>query len=306
MKNSKIIADHHNRLKKLAGFLSIFLATFLSLLKIIASLYTGSLAIFSSLIDSLSDVLASTITFVAIRISTKPASREFRYGYGKAEAISSLFQSLFIAASGIFVLVDGIKRLYSHQVLEDNFIGIGIMIISLILTLALVSFQSYVIKKTNSLALKADSAHYVVDIATNLSIILSLVVIKLYKIYWLDSVIAIAISIYLLYMAYSLIKEAVLTLMDQELSDDIRNDIIKTIHEQAFVKGVHDLRTRSLGEKYLFEFHLELDETISLKQAHDYAHITENEIIKKYPNAQVIIHQEPFGAKEERLDDYLN
>lgn len=298
--------DNHTQLKKLAGAASISLSVFLSLLKIFASIYTGSLAILSSLIDSLSDVLASTITFIAIKVSTKPASREFRYGYGKAEAISSLFQSLFIAASGIYVLIDGVKRLYDHQELDDSLIGIGIMIISLILTLVLVAFQKYVINKTNSIALKADSAHYVVDISTNLSIIISLIAIKIYKIYWLDSVIAIAISIYLLYMAYDLIKEAILTLMDQELSEKIRMEVEKIIRQQPFTKGVHDLRTRSLGEKYLFEFHLELDEAISLKQAHDFAHLTEDEILKNYPNAQVIIHQEPYGAKEERLDDTLN
>ncbi|MDD4555822.1 MAG: cation diffusion facilitator family transporter [Alphaproteobacteria bacterium] len=298
-------SDNLKALKKKAGFLSISLALFLSILKIIATIYTGSLAIYSSMIDSLSDVLASTVTFFAIRFSTRPASRDFRYGYGKAEAISSLFQSLFIAASGLYVLCDGIIRLRSPEALDDSFIGISIMIISLLLTLALVMFQNHVIKKTNSMALKADSAHYLVDLTTNASIILSLIAIKFYKIYWLDSVIAIVISLYLLHMAYGLLKEAILTLMDQELSDEIRQTVESLIKKQPFTRGIHDLRTRSLGEKFLFEFHLELDEDISLKQAHDYAHITEDEILKTYPNAQVIIHQEPFGAKEERLDDNL-
>lgn len=292
--------DHF--LKKLASLLSVLLALFLSIVKLAASLSTGSLSILSSMIDSIADVLASAITFIAIRYSTKPASREFRYGYGKAEALSSFLQSLFITSSGLFILYDGINRFFNPRDMDNSFLGIIVMTISLLLTISLVMFQKYVVKKTNSLALKGDSAHYVVDIATNISVILALIVIKFTGIQWVDNVVAIGIALYLISIAYHLAKKAVSMLMDQELDDNIREDIEKIIKSQNFVKGIHDLRTRSLGENDLFEFHLELEPTISLIEAHNQAHKVEHEIHKKYPNSQVVIHQEPKGAKEFHLD----
>lgn len=295
-----------NKLKKIASTLSISLAFFLSIIKIIATYYTGSLAILSSMVDSLSDVLASAITFVAIRYSTKPATRSFRYGYGKAEALSSFLQSLFITASGIFILFDAVRRFFNPQTISEGFLGLLVMSISLVLTISLVCFQRYVVRKTNSLALKGDSAHYIVDIATNLSVIFTLILIKLTNIYWFDSLIAVGIAIYLIYNAYKLAKEAIFTLMDQELDKDIRDNIEKIILSQPFTKGVHDLRTRSLGGNYIFEFHLELDPHLSLVQAHNNAHKVEDEIKKVYPNSQVVIHQEPKGANEIHLDMTLN
>lgn len=294
-----------NRLKHLAGILSISLSVFLSAIKIIATIYTGSLAILSSLIDSFTDVLASSITFVAIKYSTKPASSEFRYGYGKVEALSSFIQALFITISGVYILIDGIRRFFTPREIDDSALGIFIMIISLCLTIALVIFQKHVIKKTNSLALKGDSAHYIVDIATNISVIVALIIINYTGFLWVDNLIAIGIAIYLLHNAYELAKDSITMLLDQELIGGIREDVENIILKQECTKGVHDLRTRSLGGTYIFEFHLELCPSISLTEAHTQAHQVEEAILAKYPNAQVVIHQEPQGAQEFHLDKQI-
>ncbi|MDR1693926.1 MAG: cation diffusion facilitator family transporter [Lactobacillaceae bacterium] len=292
-------------LKKIASFLSVSLAVFLSVIKFLASISTGSLSILSSMIDSIADVLASAITFIAIRYSTKPASRDFRYGYGKIEALSSFLQALFITGSGLFILYDGISRFFKPKELDDSFLGITIMLISLTLTISLVAFQKYVVRKTNSLALRGDSLHYITDIGTNMSVIIALIIIKITGITWIDSVVAIGIAAYLIHTAYILARDAVCMLMDQELGDDIKEDVEKIILSEPYVKGMHDLRTRSLGENDLFEFHLELDPNISLVAAHNHAHQVEAKIHQKYPDAQVIIHQEPEGAKEFHLDKQI-
>ena len=169
--NKKI--EHY---KKGAVVASISLSVTLFLLKAFASLATGSLAILSSLVDSLSDIVASIVSFVAVKISLKPASCSHRYGYFKAEHISALLQAAFIAGSGLFVVYNGIDRFLHPTVLEKTQIGILIMVFSLIATLALIVFQQYVAKHTQSIAIKADSAHYVVDILTNASIIFSLLI----------------------------------------------------------------------------------------------------------------------------------
>ncbi len=297
--------EQTNRLKKIATIASVSLAVSLSLLKTFGALYTGSLAVLSSLIDSLADIFASSITFIAVKYSSRPASDNHRYGYGKAEALSALIQSAFIAGSGIFVMYDGFSRLISPVTLEKTDTGILIMVISLVATLGLIFFQKYVTRRTTSQAISADSAHYTVDVLTNASIILSLLVVKIFNIGWFDTLTAFIISSYLLFNAYKLARDAITLLMDTELSDDIRTNIIRIVRTCPFTKGIHDLRTRDLGGTYMFEFHLELDGNLSLYDAHDLTDMVEDEILEAYPNSQIIIHQDPAGIKEKRLDHII-
>ena len=294
-----------NKLKQIAATSSIALAILMCLMKGIAVFYTGSLAVLSSMIDSLSDIFASLITFFAVKISVKPATSNYRYGYGKVEALSALFQSVFIAASGFFVLYDAILRLQNPIPLKQTASGLIIMIISLILTLCLVLFQRHVAKITNSKAVLADSMHYSVDILTNSSIIISLLIIHFWHINWIDSLIATAISIYLLYNSYDLSRDAIRLLLDKELSPEIRSSIFTIVSKHHLKPKIHDLRTRDLGNAYMFEFHLELDGNLSLYQAHKYTDEVEKLILKTYPSAQIIIHQDPLGIKEDRLDHKL-
>lgn len=293
------------RLKKIAAASSVSLALALCLIKGAAVFYTGSLAVLSSMVDSLSDIFASLVTFFAIKISVKPASCNYRYGYGKAEALSSLFQAAFIAVSGLFILYDAVLRLQNPVPLSQTGFGLFIMILSLILTLILVIFQRHVAKITNSQAILADSAHYSVDILTNISIILSLFIIRFWQINWIDSAIAVAISLYLLYNAYDLGRDAVRLLLDKELSTEIRSSIYNIVSKHPLSPNIHDLRTRDLGGAYMFEFHLELDGNLPLYTAHQYTDEVEALIRQTYPDAQIIIHQDPADLMEDRLDNRL-
>lgn len=297
--------NNYQNLKNIAVWSSVFLALMLCIIKAIGGFYSGSLAVLSSMVDSLSDIVASMVTFAAVKISGRPASHNYRYGYGKAEALSAILQAMFIAMSGLFILYDGAKRLLNSQILEHTDIGIMVMIISMVLTIILVIFQRYVARVTKSQAILADSAHYKVDIVTNLGIIASLIIVKMWHIYWIDPVIAIGVAIYLNYVAYSLGKEAMPLLLDRELSDDIRENVIDIVKNHPLKLDVHDLRTRDLGQEYLFEFHLELDGNLNLEEAHKYTSEVENMLLKVYPNAQIIIHQDPKGVNEDRLDNIL-
>lgn len=296
------LIETNNRLKRAAASASVMLSGGLCLLKIFGAFYTGSLAILSSLIDSLADVFASSISFVAIRFSTRPASQEHRYGYGRAESISALVQSAFIAGSGLFVMYDGFVRLLDPKPLEKAELGIIIMAISLATTVALIVFQKYVARKTASPAIAADSAHYTVDVLTNASIILSLIVVKLFNISWFDILTAFAISAYLIYNAYKIAAEAVAALTDRELSEEVRKQVIDIVMNSEGVKGYHDFRSRDLGGAYFFEIHLELDGSLTLDKTHELTDKAEEKIKETFPNAQVIIHQDPYGLHENRLD----
>ena len=305
MPSTQLTKQQSDRLKNFAAIASISVATILCLLKILGAWLSDSLAVLSSMIDSLSDIFGSLITLIAIRYAAKPASPRHRYGYGKAEALSALTQSAFIAGSGLFVLYDGINRFISPRALLDTRIGLIIMITSLIATIVLIIFQRHVAKKTNSQAILADSAHYLVDILTNGAIIISLFAVKFCNAVWVDPLTATLISLYLLYNAYTLACEATGLLLDRELSEDIRDNICNIITAQPFVCGVHDLRTHDLGGCYMFEFHLELDGSLTLCQAHEYSDIVSHKLRETYPGAQIIIHQDPSGIKEHRLDHQL-
>lgn len=295
-----------NFLKKSAVVAGVSLAIMLILLKFFAFLKTDSLAIFSSLADSVTDLFASMVSFIAVYFSTKPASKSHRYGYGKTEALSAFLQAVFVAASGIFVIIDGVKRIISPVTIEKTDIGIFIMLFSIFATLILVLFQTYVANKTHSLAIKADRAHYAVDFLTNSTVVVSLILVHFFGFVYFDVIAALFISAYLLYNAYDLAKEAVEQITDKELSPEIRQKIQDIVAHSEGIHGMHDLRTRSLGDIYCFELHLEIDGKISLLEAHKFSDAVEHKIIEAFPGSQVIIHQDPYGIREDRLDHQLD
>lgn len=294
-----------DRLKHQAAAASISLAVVLCLLKGWGAYLSGSLAVLSSMIDSLSDIVASVITFGAIKISGRPASCDYRYGYGKVEALSACAQAMFIAMSGAFIFYDAIERLIEQKILTHSLSGLIIMGISLVMTLVLVAFQRHVAKVTNSQAIMADSKHYSVDILTNAAVLVSLAIIYWWKIYWVDAAMAMAAAIYLFYSAYDLAKSAAFLLLDRELPRNVRQKVSKIVRSHYSKPELHDLRTHDLGGFYMFEFHLELDGNLSLSQAHEYTEEIEQMLHDVYPEAQIIIHQEPKGYDEVRLDSKL-
>lgn len=298
--------EKNNWLKKSAAIAGIALALMLIIVKFIAFLKTDSLAIFSSFIDSLTDLLASVISFAAVYFSTKPATQSHRYGFGKSEALSALLQAIFVGASGFFVMIDGIKRLFYPIEIANINAGIAIMIFSILATGILVLYQTYVANKTKSLAIKADRAHYTVDFLTNSAVIISLILVKLFNFIYFDVLAALFISVYLLHNAYQLAQEALAQITDKELSIEIREHIKDIVKSSKGVHGMHDFRSRSLGDIYYFEFHLELDGAISLQKAHELTELVEKKIFSLYPGCQILIHQDPVGIKENRLDYQLD
>jgi len=290
------------KLKTTAAGASVSLALLLTFIKAFAAIATGSLSILSSMIDSLADILSSIISFIAVRFSSRPVTVSHRYGYGKAESASALIQAAFIAGSGGFILYDGISRFIHPKEIEQTILGIAVMLISMTLTAALICFQRYVIRKTKSQALKADSAHYFIDLLTNLAIITSLLAIRYLHWNWIDILTAILISAYLLWNSCQIALEALSELTDQEADLSIRQKIINLTHYVPEIKGYHDLRTRVSGEILFIEIHLEMDGNLPLLHAHQLADKVENLILKEFPAAQILTHLDPYGLHEKRLD----
>ena len=292
----------YSLLKRIAASASITTALLLTLLKAGAALYTGSLSVLSSMIDSLADLISSLITFVAIYYSDKPLTSEHRYGYGKVESISALFQAAFIMGSAGFILYDGFYRFIYPQPLNNTDIGISIMFISLFITLLLVALQRYVMRKVKSPAIRADSLHYVVDILSNSAVILSLFVVRYIGWSWFDILTAILIAVYLIISAWQIICDALNEITDKEVDKKTKQEIIKCINNIPEIKGYHDLRTRLSGTRLFIEIHLEFDGNLSLYEVHKIAEHAEEKINTLYPHAQIIIHQDPYGIHEKRID----
>jgi ferrous-iron efflux pump FieF len=288
----KTVSDHKAVLLRRATHASVGVALTLIAAKLAAWLVTGSLSVMASLVDSLMDLAASAINLVAVRLSLQPADEEHRYGHGKAEFLAGLAQASFIAGSAFFLVVHAIERLRNPIPVQQAAIGIGVMVASIALTLALLAYQHHVIRRTDSTAIRADALHYATDVLTNLGTIAALF---LASTGWpgLDPVFAIIIAGYIFYSACKIGFEAVQMLMDRELPPEIREKIFRIAQSPPQVKGVHDIRTRQSGQTLMIQLHLELEDEIPLIRAHGIARAVEKEILRSWPEADVIIHQDP-------------
>ena len=290
-------------LKHYAAAASIATAILLTLIKAAAAFVTGSLSVLSSMIDSMGDVFSSVVTFIAVHYAEKPLTCNHRYGYGKAEAVSALVQAAFISGSAFFILYESVYRMLHPVMLTHTAIGIGVMIVGMIFTALLVCFQRYIIKRVKSQAIEADSKHYIVDFISNGTVLLSLLVIFHFNWQWFDMVAATLVSVYLIFTAWHIACKALSEITDKEADNEIKARIIQAILTTDGVKGYHDLRSRLSGNRLFLEVHLEIDGNLPLFAAHKIAENAEKAIIDVCPQAQVIIHQDPYGLNEKRFDD---
>lgn len=287
-----------HRLLKLTSAASVATAFILMGAKVVAWGLSGSVGLLASLVDSLMDAAASIVNLVAIRYALQPADDEHRFGHGKAESLAGLGQATFIAGSAVFLFLHAVDRFINPRDLKAPEIAVAVMVFSIFATSLLLILQRYTVKKTQSVAIKADSLHYAADLLTNVAIVLA---IFLSVVGWpgFDALAGLIISLYIFYSAFQVGHEAVQHLLDRELPDDEKAEIEKIATEDALVLGIHELRTRQSGPTKMIQMHLELDGNMKLKDAHTVAAAVENKLFRRFPGADVIIHQDPYGLKEQ-------
>lgn len=285
----------YSRWVTLAGLASTATAGILILAKLVAWLMTGSSSLLASLTDSLMDISASLINLFALRYSLTPADHDHGFGHGKAESLASLAQAAFITGSALVLVMNGFSRLINPEPLKNLDIGLWVTIGSLALTLVLVTFQSLVVQKTQSQAIRADRLHYQSDVLFNIGVLLALGC-SWYGWLWADGLFAILLGLFILKGALEIGYEAVQTLLDRQLPDGEREQIVELVKSVPGVHGIHDLRTRQAGPLRFIQLHMELDDTLPLLRAHDLADRAEALILDKYPGADVIIHMDPISA----------
>lgn len=291
----------NQRLMKLSTYITVAGVSLIILAKIYGWFATESVIILASLVDSLLDICVSIMNLLALHYALQPADHQHRFGHGKVEDIAVFSQAVFFILSGLSLIFTAFKRFFypNDQILNSGKLGIEILIFSIVVTLIIVVFQYYVMNKSKSHIIEADSIHYITDFLTNVAAIIGIIVATHYQMPIFDSITAIAISIYIIFNAIKLFRRAFNNLMDHELDESERQVIIEIIKSHKKVNGFHDLKTRYAGTKPFIQFHLELDPQMTLKDAHVIAIEVEMGILKKFPNAELIVHQDPDGVEEE-------
>ena len=284
-------------LVRLATTLSVVTACVMVAMKGVTLYLSGSQSILASLADSGLDLLASLITFGAVRYAKVPPDKEHPFGHGKAEAFSALFQAGLVFASGALVMQSCIHNLQNPQPIARSGLAIGVLILSLALTLGLVFVQNLALKSSQSVAVSADRMHYVTDLVSN-GVALAGVVLAALGFGFMDAVAGFLMAAWFIWGAVNVLKEAADHLMDKALGDDEVARIAGLIADDARVLGVHQLRTRLTGPYIQIQAHVEMAPTLSLDAAHQIIIAAEKRLLDIFPNADILIHPDPKGRAE--------
>lgn len=282
-----------HQLMRLATVASTTVALTLVGAKAVAWLVTDSVSMLSSLVDTSLDLVGSLVTFFAVRQALVPPDADHRFGHGKAEALSGLVQAGFIAASGCALLVAVGERLNAPKQVREEDVGLMISGLALVLTFALVTFQRYVVRRTGSVAISADMAHYGTDLVATLVTGIGLYVSGLFDQPIVDSGIAGLVALWLLRGAWTVGRDSFDILMDHELPDEDRQKIKNIAQSISGVKDIHELRTRSGGMTRFIQLHIEVDRALSLLDAHEIGRQVQAGIAKAFPAAEIILHVDP-------------
>jgi len=285
----------HASLATRAALASVAVALFLVLLKSWAAWTTGSVAMLGSLADTGLDLVASLITLFGVRVAAAPADRDHRFGHGKAEALAALFQVMLIAFSAVGIFWRGIERLINDQVTAGAEGGIIVSAIAIAATLLLLAYQKRVIASTGSVAIETDHVHYQSDLLLNLSVIAALVLEQYFDLAGADAAFGIAIALWLAWGAWRASSRAIDQLMDKEWPEEKRARFVEVAAKHPELKGLHDLRTRTSGNKDFVQFHVWMNPEMKVADAHDVLDEVEAKLEKEFPGVEILIHIDPVG-----------
>lgn len=283
-------------LEKLATIVSSLTALLLVVIKLIVGIISSSISVLSSAIDSMLDLFVSVFNFFAIKNSEKPTDAKFNYGRWKMEALAWLFEWIIITLSGLYIMYESVMKLIHKEQIAYLNEAIYVMLVSIVITWALVTFLSYVAKKTNNIVIKWDALHYKTDLFSNMWIIIALTIIYFTWAFYVDAIVWIIVAIYIIYSAYGLVHRGFLLLLDVSLKEEEVEKIRKIIKSQQKVNDFHFLKTRSSWRYKFVDVHVVFNPLIKLVEAHKVWDKIEDEIkkIDKKKNWIINIHLDPY------------
>jgi ferrous-iron efflux pump FieF len=278
-----------------AAVASLVMAISLVGLKLWAVLSTGSVSMLGSLTDTGLDLVASLVTLVSVRLAAQPADHDHRFGHGKAEALAALFQTGLISASAIAIAWRAASRIGDAAQPDHPELGIGVSLVAIVATLALVAYQRSVIRRTGSVAIQADRAHYASDLMLNAAVIAALVLDSMLGLRGADALFGVGIAVWLIWHAFAVARAAVDQLMDKEWPAEQRARFLAVAESHPELKGIHDLRTRTSGAQDFVQFHVWVDPHMSVLEAHRVMDEVEAKLMAEFPGTEILIHPDPEG-----------
>ena len=273
--------------------LSVTIAVVLTALKLAAWIASASIAALASLADSALDIVAALGTFLAVRYAASPPDREHRYGHGKGEAFASLLQAGLVFASAALVGQEAVLHLIRPEPIRAETWALGVMVVSTILTAILLRAQTRVLKQAHSLAVAGDRTHYLMDLVSNVAAVIGIGAAALLHSPRADAAAGLVVAAWLVWGAVQVFRDASEQLLDHELPDGARAEIVSRMVSDPRVRGVHQLRTRASGPYVHVQMHADLDPELSLEQAHEVMVDAENRVLEAFPAADIIIHPDP-------------
>lgn len=277
----------------------MLLAAVLVAIKGAAFMLSGSVAVLASLADSTMDMVVSSLNYLAIYYSSRPADEDHRYGHGKIEGLAALGQALLMSGVAVFLLIEAFGHLAHPDPVDQPGLVAAMMGISLVMSVLIIKVQHKGVVQSGSLAIEADRAHYSADMAQHGGVIAVLVATYFGAPPLVDLLCAVAIAVWMLVSMYHIACKGVDMILDRELPEEERNVLLTIIHAHPLVLGVHDLRTIRSGMKELIAFDIEADPQMKLVNAHAITRDLEREILKHYPDAEIMIHVDPHGEIED-------
>lgn len=291
------------RIEKKATLISTIVAFLLVTFKLTVGIISGSVAVLASAIDSLLDMVVSLFNYFALHNSDKEPDEHFNFGRRKLEPLAAVIEGTIISLSALFILYTAISKMVQGSIIEHLDLSIGVMIASLIITAGLVIFLNHIAKKTGNMVIQADALHYKTDLLSNGAVLISLVVITFTEYTFIDPLLGIGISAYMIYSAYPLIKEGILMLLDAALDPQSVDKINRLLNSQTDISGHHDLRTRRSGSDIYLSVHVVFSISTSLYDAHMVGDRIELSLKNLFPenNVYALIHLDPYDDSE--IDD---
>jgi len=288
------------RLTRSAAIASISVAILLAGMKIWAVWQTDSTAMLGSLADTSLDLIASIATLVGVSVAAQPADENHRFGHGKAEALSAMFQVVLIALSAFGLAFRAIQQWIEGGRVASADEGIVVSVIAIGATLGLLAWQRYVIARSNSIAIATDHLHYKSDLFLNAAVIAALVLDRYLHVAGSDPFFGLAIAIWLGWGAFRAAGEAIDHLMDKEWPEEKRQEFLDVLAKHPQLRGVHDLRTRNSGARDFVQFHAAVDGNMTVAEAHRVMDELEEKIEAEFPGVEMLIHPDPEGLVDEQ------
>lgn len=276
--------------------LSVAVAVILIALKAFALGASGSVSILASLADSVLDLLASLGVFFAVRWAAAPPDAEHRFGHGKGEALAALVQAGLVFASSAFIGWEAIQRMFDPRPVTGGAWGVGVIAISMAVTGFLVWRQSQAIRKSGSMAVQADRAHYAADLGANAVVLIGVFSGAFLSAPGLDAAAGLVVTVWLFWGATGVLRNAADHLLDRAAPDADQVAITTAVLSDPRITGVHRLRTRLAGPVLMVQMHVDMDPALTLEQAHDILEEAEARIRARWPQADIMIHPDPRAA----------